>query len=168
MSTGVTLGVWAQEVLGDSRSAVRGGQLVAERILGDSPDEVRRGLDVLGERTLVWVHGAVHEASDVVADLGPRGDVLARLDDDAGEVVADHAAFGSEIPVDDCTGRHQYVCVPWTLGETGGRGRTFVVGGIEGERGGLHEDLVVGDAGYGVLLDRNLASLRRRVQCPID
>ena len=51
---------------------------MAESALRDDPDEVRGGLDVLGERTLVLERASVYETRNVVSDFG-TGNVLSNL-----------------------------------------------------------------------------------------
>ena len=73
---------------------------MAERLLGDDPDKVRVGLDVLGERAFVRECRAVHEARDVVANLG-RGDVFSNLDHVSREIAAKNASWCTD-KVDIC------------------------------------------------------------------
>ena len=75
---------------------------MAERLLGDDPDKVRVGLDVLGERTLVWVRSTVYYASDVVSDFRTARDGLTNLDHDAREVATKDTVQLSELIVDVC------------------------------------------------------------------
>ena len=78
---------------------------MAERLLGDDPDKVRVGLDVLGERTLVWVRSTVYYASDVVSDFRTARDGLTNLDHDAREVATKDTVQLSELIVDVCKRR---------------------------------------------------------------
>ena len=65
----------------------------------DTPDEVRRDLDVLSECALVLEGGAVHETRDMVADLHVS-DVLPDLHDRAGVVAAQDASGDAEAMID--------------------------------------------------------------------
>ena len=82
------------------RAAKCGSLIMGERVLRYDPHQVGRCLDELCECTLVLEGGTVHEARDVVANLG-RGDVLSDLDHMSREIAAKDASWCTD-KVDIC------------------------------------------------------------------
>ncbi len=73
--------------------ATEGGRLVVtECVLRDRPNEVRRDLHVLRERTLIRERCAVNESRDMVADL-EIADVLPDFHEVAGVVATKNASW---------------------------------------------------------------------------
>lgn len=75
----------------DARAAESSGLIVADCVLGNDPNKVARGLDILSKRALVRERATVHKARNMVANLRAC-DVLADFNNVSGEVAAQYRA----------------------------------------------------------------------------